>query len=188
VYSGNKPRLRVIGWANIVLGWLLPIRLAIVFLDSGPVSYVWPSILMATLIAGMLAALSIRSGWSVLEGRRRVVGLMAITAGVWLGYCAAGIAGWILYASNYRWNKLSDWEWSIGPFEIPSFLEAILFIWWQYCPIVVVSEARKVGPPPLSPPWGRTFATLLAGILLGAFIRLVQMAVDFDNYARGVRA
>jgi hypothetical protein len=155
---------------------------------GGPFPYVWASILTAALIAGMLAALSICSGWAVLKGRRHIVGLTTITAGVWLGYCAVGIAGWILYASNYRWNKWSDWEWSIGPFEIPSFVEVLLVLWWQYCPIVIVSEARKLALPPQRPSRGRILATVLAGILLGALIRGAQMAFDVDSYATSIRA
>ncbi len=116
-----------------------------------------------------------------------MVRVTCAAAGVWIGFCASGIAAWLLILDFRKWNgklgelTLSRWEWSTSPFAIPAFLQALLLLWWLYCPVVVVKEAQKAALPRDRPSAWVSVAWVLWCIVLGAVVQAGQLTSDIAN-------
>ncbi len=188
MYSGNKPRLRVIGWGNVVLGWALPLRMLLEFVREDHYAAELSSFLVTVGMTALLSPFTVLSGRAVLLGRKSVLSWTFISTGLWVGSSVLGVAGWALTALNRGLsNVLSGHEWSIGPWEIPVFMDVLLFLWWQYCKIVVWSEAQTAVPPSQLPSKVRLMGLLTLGAAVGALARIGQVCCDFHTYHRIIR-
>lgn len=180
MYSGNKPRLRVIGWGNVVLGWALPSRLILeIILNEHYASEAVPCVL-AFSMAMLLTPATVLGGRAVLWGRKSVLSWTALCSGLWAGFSAVGVGAWGLCAFFQGLpHMISNQMWSLSPWEFPVFMDVLLFLWWQYCPLVVWAEARKAN---LSIQRPRLIALLSVGVLVGALARIGQLACDVNVY------
>lgn len=185
-------RLLILGWGNVVIALVMPLKLLYLYLRALQVfspSYGSGSYGVTGILSIGLGFLAGCSGRGILKVRPWATKMTCIAAGVWLGYTIDGIYTLAVHGTErqllfvIRNGSEYWWNWSISHFEDSGMIEIPFLVWWVYG-VGTILRSQFPGAP--VDPGTRVIRGLLLVVgfaFMGALMREFQILVDTSLYS-----